>query len=128
MKLLVKIPKIVQDEPHKEELPMIRLDWLETEKQDMAVTRGNLGDSGRTREVGKWCDKKPQVGNTGYLPCLGFPLLDLKTHLNPQHWNMGSSVLCLPIIKFAKKETVINGWQLPSDVQGWRIMEVLCQN
>lgn len=59
MKLLVKIPKIVQDEPHKEELSMIRLDWLETEKQDVVVTRGNLGDPGRTREVGKWCDKNP---------------------------------------------------------------------
>lgn len=29
----------------------------------------------------------------------------------------------LPILKFAKKKTVINGWQLPSDDQGWRTIE-----
>lgn len=29
----------------------------------------------------------------------------------------------LPILKFAKKKTVANGWQLPSDDQGWKTIE-----
>ena len=39
---------------------------------------------------------------------------------------MCSSLLgspCLPILKFAEKKTVINGYQLLSDVQGWRTIE-----
>ena len=38
---------------------------------------------------------------------------------------MGSPLLGsagLSIINFAKMETVINGWRLPSDVQEWRTM------
>lgn len=91
----------------------------------------NLGDPGKTSEVGKWCHKNSQRGMVGRSRTASKQLVQFETHLNPEHWNIGFSSLGAPgsaIFRFAEKATVTNGWKLLLKCKNGEPQRVFCQH
>lgn len=50
-----------------------------------------------------------------------FPAACFELPPNPEHWDISSFLLgSLPFLRWAKKETVTNGWKLLSNIREWR--------